>query len=244
MAFFEILGTIQGWTYLVILTFLEIVLGIDNIIFISIISDKLPDELKKKARNIGLSLALIVRIGLLGIVSFIISMKQPLFSVLGFDVSGQSIILLFGGLFLIYKSTIEMHKTVSGNENPEENTKRQTMTKIILQIVLVDLVFSFDSVITAIGMTHNLRNPMIIIYLSVLISVFIMFLYGGKISKFISDYPTIKMISLSFLVTIGVLLVAKAFHHEIPEPYVYFAFVYSLFVEFLNIRMRKNIKKS
>jgi len=245
MEFFEILGTFQGWTYLLILTLLEIVLGIDNIIFISIVTDNLPLEQKRKARNIGLSLALIVRLFLLGIVSVIIGMTSPLFYVFDFGVSGQSIVLLIGGLFLIYKSTIEMHKSVKGNESSDQNKTKTTMSGIITQIVFVDLIFSFDSVITAIGMTNGIRvetgnDPMVIIYFSVIVSMIVMFLFSGQISTFISNNPTIKMIALSFLVTIGVLLVAEAFHQKIPKAYVYFAFVYSLVVEFLNIRMRRN----
>ncbi len=191
MEFFEILGTVQGWTYLVILTLLEIVLGIDNIIFISIVTDNLPKERKRKARNIGLMLALVVRIILLGIVSVIIAMTTPLFYVFGFGISGQSLVLLIGGLFLIYKSTIEMHKSVKGNEEDGQSKTKSTMSGIITQIVLVDLVFSFDSVISAIGMTNGIRNesgndPMVIIYFSVIVSMIVMLLFSGQISKFIS----------------------------------------------------------
>jgi predicted tellurium resistance membrane protein TerC len=247
MEFFEILGTVEGWTYLIILTLLEIVLGIDNIIFISIVTDNLPKERKRKARNIGLMLALVVRIILLGIVSVIIAMTTPLFYVFGFGISGQSLVLLIGGLFLIYKSTIEMHKSVKGNEEDGQSKTKSTMSGIITQIVLVDLVFSFDSVISAIGMTNGIRHesghdPMVIIYFSVIVSMIVMLLFSGQISKFISENPTVKMIALSFLVTIGVLLVAEAFHQQIPKGYVYFALVYSLLVEMLNIRMRRNKK--
>jgi predicted tellurium resistance membrane protein TerC len=245
MAFFDILGTIEGWTYLLILTLLEVVLGIDNIIFISIVTDNLPKERKRKARNIGLTLALVVRLFLLAIVSVIIGMTSPLFCLFGFDFSGQNLVLLIGGLFLIYKSTIEMHNSVKGDDESEKNKTKSTMAGIITQIVLVDLVFSFDSVISAVGMTNGIRNesghdPMVIIYFSVIVSMIVMLLFSGQISKFISDNPTVKMIALSFLVTIGVLLVAEAFHQHIPKGYVYFALVYSLIVEFLNIRMRRN----
>ncbi len=245
MEFFEILGTFQGWTYLIILTLLEIVLGIDNIIFISIVTDNLPLEQKRKARNIGLTMALVVRLFLLAIVSVIIGMTSPLFSVFGFDFSGQSLVLLIGGLFLIYKSTIEMHNSVKGEHEGEKNKTKSTMSGIVTQIVLVDLVFSFDSVISAVGMTNGIRHesghdPMVIIYFSVIISMIVMLLFSGQISKFISENPTVKMIALSFLVTIGVLLVAEAFHQQIPKGYVYFALVYSLIVEMLNIRMRRN----
>jgi predicted tellurium resistance membrane protein TerC len=243
--FLKILGTFEGWTYLLILTLLEVVLGIDNIIFISIVTDNLPVKSKRKARNIGLTLALIVRLFLLGIVSVIIGLTSPLFYVFNFGVSGQSLVLLIGGLFLIYKSTIEMHKSVKGSEDGGKNKTKSTLSGIIMQIVLVDLVFSFDSVISAVGMTNGIReasghDPMVIIYISVIVSMIVMLLFSGQISKFISENPTVKMIALSFLVTIGVLLVAEAFHQKIPKGYVYFALVYSLIVEFLNIRMRRN----
>ncbi len=245
--FFDILGTFQGWTYLLILTLLEVVLGIDNIIFISIVTDNLPALKKRKARNIGLMLALVVRLFLLAIVSVIIGMTGTLFSAFGHDFSGQSLVLLVGGLFLIYKSTVEMHSSVKGEEEGGNHKSKSTMAGIVTQIVLVDLVFSFDSVISAVGMTNGIRSetghdPMIIIYLSVIISMVIMLLFSGQISKFISNNPTIKMIALSFLVTIGMLLVAEAFEQHIPKGYVYFALVYSLIVEMLNIKMRKNKK--
>lgn len=243
--FFDILGTAQGWMYLFILSILEIVLGIDNIIFISIVTDKLPVEKKRKARNIGLSLALVIRILLLTMVSWIMQMQTPLFEVFGNKFTGQKIVLLLGGLFLIYKSTIEMHKSVKGNEETDSNKTKQTMIGIITQIVLIDIIFSFDSVISAIGMTNGIgletkQDPIIIIYIAIIVSMIVMMLFAGKISKFITDNPTIKMIALSFLITIGAILVAEAFGQEIPKGYVYFALVYSLFVEVLNIRMQKN----
>jgi len=242
--YLEILGTVTGITYLFILTLLEIVLGIDNIIFISIVTDNLPENKKRFARNVGLSLALIVRLFLLTIVSIIIGMTEPFFTIYGQAFTGQSIVLLIGGLFLIYKSTREMHNSVKGESEVSSETK-STLMGIILQITLIDLVFSFDSVISAVGMTNGIHeetghNPMIIIYLSVIISMIVMLLFSGQISKYISENPTIKMIALSFLVTIGVLLVAEAFNQHIPKGYVYFGLVYSLIVELLNIRMRKN----
>ena len=245
MHFFDILGTSQGWMYLFILSVLEIVLGIDNIIFISIVTDKLPKEKKRLARNIGLGLALIIRLILLTMVSLIMQMKTPLFEFLGHDFTGQKIVLLLGGLFLIYKSTIEMHKSVKGFEETASEKSKKTMFGIIFQIVLIDIIFSFDSVISAIGMTNGIgketqQNPIIIIYIAIIVSMIVMILFAGKISKFITDNPTIKMIALSFLITIGALLVAEAFDQEIPKGYVYFALVYSLIVELLNIRMRKN----
>jgi predicted tellurium resistance membrane protein TerC len=241
---FAILFTGVGVFYLVVLSLLEIVLGIDNIIFISIVTDKLPKEQKRKARNLGLTLALIVRLVLLTFVSYIMAMKDPLFAIAGFDFSGQSLVLLFGGLFLIYKSTIEMHNSVKGHEEVHA-PKKGGLRAVITQIILIDIVFSFDSIITAIGMTNGIAketggNPIFIIYAAVIISMIVMLIFAKPISDFINNRPTIKMIALSFLVTIGVLLVAEAFHQEIPKGYIYFAMVFSLIVEFLNIRMRKN----
>ena len=244
MHYFDIFLIWQGWVYLLILSALEIVLGIDNIIFISIVTDQLPSVKKRKARNIGLFLALLIRLILLGAVAWIMSLTTPLFNILGQDFSCQSIILLIGGLFLIYKSTSEMHKNVKGEEEVENKIKTK-MSAVILQIVIVDVIFSFDSIISAVGMTNGMQadtghNPLSIIYISVLISMAIMMIFAGKISKFISDYPTIKMIALSFLVTVGVLLVGEAFGAHIPKGYVYFSLVFSLIVELMNIKMRKN----
>jgi len=243
---FSILFTSVGVFYLVVLTLLEIVLGIDNIIFISIITDKLVKEDQRKARVIGLSLALIIRLFLLGIVSWIMSLTEPLFSVFGYSLSGQSLILLAGGLFLIYKATHEMHSSVKGDD---ENSKRKTKTRlsgVIMQIVLIDIVFSFDSVISAIGMTNDIQkethggNPLVIIYAAVIISMIVMIIFAKPISNFINNRPTIKMIALGFLVTIGVILIAEALGEHIPKGYIYFAMIYALIVEFMNIRMRKN----
>jgi predicted tellurium resistance membrane protein TerC len=245
---FSVLLGLQGLFYLLVLSLLEIVLGIDNIIFISIVTEKLPAEKRRYARNIGLTLALVIRLFLLSIVSWIMGMTKPFFHVLEHPFSGQSIVLLIGGLFLIYKSTIEMHNSVKGHEESHAKGKK-TLSSIILQIVLIDIVFSFDSIISAIGMTSGMKqdtggDPLIIIYLAVIISMVVMLIFSKQISDFIQNNPTVKMIALGFLVTIGVLLVAEAFGQHIPKGYVYFALSYSLLVEFLNIRMRKNTKKS
>ncbi|PIE87180.1 MAG: hypothetical protein CSA03_01615 [Bacteroidetes bacterium] len=230
--------------YLLLLSLLEIVLGIDNIIFVSIVSDRLPKDKRQNARNIGLTLALIVRLILLSIVALLMEFTEPLFSVWGVDMSVQGLVLLAGGLFLIFKSTTEMHTTVKADEE-EEHSGKATLSGVITQIVLVDIVFSFDSVISAIGMTKDIQeetgsNPMIIIYLAVIIAMVIMLLFAKAIGEFISNHPTIKMLALSFLVVIGVILVAEAFGEHIPKGYIYFALVYSLIVEVMNIRMRKN----
>jgi predicted tellurium resistance membrane protein TerC len=245
MDYFSILFTTTGLFYLVVLSLLEIVLGIDNIIFISIVTDKLPSEKKRFARNIGLLLALVVRLFLLSIVGWIMGMTEPLFTVMGHQLTGQSLVLLIGGLFLIYKSTSEMHSSIKGNHNDEIKPKNSLST-VILQIVMIDLVFSFDSVITAIGMTNEIsngdssKNPMVIIFGAVIISMIIMLLFAKPISDFINKRPTVKMIALAFLVTIGIVLIAEAFGQHVPKGYIYFAMVYALLVEFINIRMRKN----
>jgi len=225
---FSILTTWDGLIYLVILSLLEIVLGIDNIIFISIVTDKLKAEQKRKARNIGLTLALVVRLVLLSVVAWIMSMTKPLFEIMGQEFSGQSIVLL------LVKGHEEVHAPKGGG-----------MSAVIGQIVMIDIVFSFDSIISAIGMTNGVAketggDPMVIIYAAVIISMLVMLAFAKQISDFINDRPTIKMIALGFLVTIGVILVAEAFHQHIPKGYIYFAMVYALAVELLNIRMRKN----
>lgn len=240
----SILWTWEGFTYLIILSLLEIVLGIDNIIFISIVSDRLPKEKQRPARNIGLTLALVVRLLLLSFVAWIMGMTTALFYVFEIPISGQSLVLLLGGLFLIYKSTVEMHNTIAG-EHEAASKGKVTLSGVITQIILVDIVFSFDSIISAIGMTNGLaketgHDPMIIIFVAVIVSMIVMLLFAKQISNFINDRPTIKMIALGFLVTIGVILVAEAFGQHIPKGYIYFAMVYALVVEFLNLRMRRN----
>jgi predicted tellurium resistance membrane protein TerC len=247
MEYFSILWTGEGIFYLVVLSLLEIVLGIDNIIFISIVTDKLPPIERRKARNLGLTLALAVRLILLSFVSYIMEMKEPLFTLFEFDFSGQSLVLLGGGLFLIYKSTVEMHSSIKGDDHHEEASKvKKTLSSVIGQIIMIDIVFSFDSIITAIGMTNEIghndpaKHPMVIIFGAVIISMIVMLIFAKPISDFINNRPTIKMIALSFLVTIGVILVAEAFGQHLPKGYIYFAMVYALLVEFLNIRMRKN----
>ena len=249
---FSILLTGVGIFYLTVLTLLEIVLGIDNIIFISIITDKLVKEDQRKARILGLSLALIIRILLLSIVSWIMKLDtEPLFDSFKYFpyttemITGHSLVLLVGGLFLIYKSVTEMHASVKGGEEGGKKTKKVRLSAVVMQIVMIDFIFSFDSVISAIGMTNDIRHethgdPLIIIFAAVIISMIIMLMFAKPISDFINSRPTIKMISLGFLVTIGVLLIAESFGQHIPKGYIYFAMVYALFVEFLNIRMRKN----
>lgn len=244
---FSIMATWDGFIYFVILSLLEIVLGIDNILFISIISDKLPENQRGKARNIGLILALVARLILLAAVSWVMASTTPLFTLFEIDFSGQSLVLLIGGLFLIYKATKEMHHSITGQQ---EGTKKGkvTLSSVITQIIMVDLVFSFDSVISAIGMTNELgkttgKDPIIIIYLAVIVSMIVMLIFAKPIANFINQRPSIKMLALSFLVVIGVILVAEAFGEHVPKGYIYFALVYSFVVEMLNLRMDKNKKQ-
>lgn len=244
MDYFKIFLHFEGWLYLILLSFLEIILGIDNVIFISIITDKLRlKHLKNKARRLGLFFALMVRFLLLAVLSILIHLIQPIYPPFFGQFNYEDLVLLIGGLFLIYKSTVEMHHNLTG----ENITKKETaisFPKIITQIVLIDIVFSFDSVISAIGMTNGIEeqlhaNPIIIVYLSVLVSMVIMIRYSGIISDFIQKHQTIKTLALSFLLMIGVFLVAEAFGHRIPKGYIYFGFGFSMFVEILNIQIRK-----
>jgi predicted tellurium resistance membrane protein TerC len=242
---FEILLRPQGWMYLGLLSVLEIVLGIDNIIFISIITDKLKVKTSKnKARTLGLTLALVIRFILLALLSLLVHLVQPIYQPWFGQFNYEDLVLLVGGVFLIYKSTIEMHHSISKDEKKEDKTEL-TFSSVVTQIVLVDLVFSFDSVISAIGMTNGMEdqlhaNPIIIVYLSVLISMLVMIRFSGIISEFIQQNPTIKTIALSFLLMIGVFLVAESFGHKVPKGYIYFGFAFSMFVEIINIRIRKN----
>lgn len=245
--FFHLLFTWDGLVYFFILSLLEIVLGIDNIIFISIVTDNLENQQKRKARNLGLTLALVARLVLLALVSWIMSMHGTLFTVFKQDISGQDLVLLGGGLFLIYKSTVEMHNSVAAAKD-EKRAQKNSLRGVIMQIVMIDIVFSFDSIISAIGMTNGVGqstgySPLVIIYAAVVVSMIVMMMFAKPIGDFINNRPTIKMIALGFLVTIGVILVAEAFDQHIPKGYIYFAMVYSLIVEMLNIRMRRNISK-
>lgn len=249
MDFFDALLTFEGLTYFLILSMLEIVLGIDNIIFISIVTDKLPKEQQRKGRNIGLLLALVMRLILLVFVAWLMKSVTPLFPNTSIEIlkdfSMQSLVLFLGGLFLIYKSTVEMHSSIKGHHDDIAQPKKNKLSSVIVQIILIDIVFSFDSIITAIGMTNDLQkqtghDPLVIIYAAVVVSMIVMMLFAKPISDFINNRPTIKMIALAFLVTIGVILVAEAFGQHVPKGYIYFAMIYALGVEFLNIRMRKN----
>ncbi|MFL2663868.1 MAG: TerC family protein [Crocinitomicaceae bacterium] len=242
--YLEIFMFWEGWIYLLILSVLEIVLGIDNILFISIVTEKLEPLDQRKARNIGLSIALILRLALLSVVSILMQLTDPLFTIFDKSISTQSLILLFGGLFLIYKSVAEMHKNIN-DEHDAQNKKKKGLLNIIGQIVIIDLIFSFDSIISAVGMTNGVgsetnSDPIAIIVFAIIISMIVMIAFAKQIGDFISSRPTIKMIALSFLVAVGILLISEAFGQHFPKGYIYFALAYALVVEMLNIRMRKN----
>lgn len=234
----EFLADPQIWIALITLTLLELVLGIDNIIFISILSSKLPPEQQSKARFIGLSMALIMRVILLFSLSWIIGLTEPLFEIFGHPLSGRDLVLLFGGLFLIGKSTHEIHGSLEGEEGQQVKKVFASFTSVIIQITLLDMVFSLDSVITAIGMVEELW----IMIVAVVIAIVGMMLFATPISNFVERRPTIKMLALSFLLLIGFTLVAESFHVEIPKGYIYFAMAFSVFVELLNMQLRKRGK--
>lgn len=252
----EIFSQVDTWVALLTLTFLEIVLGIDNIIFISIATGKLPKHQQKKATNIGLLLAMIFRIILLLGVSYLIAMKDALITIenswLETHISGQSIILFLGGLFLLYKSTSEIRHKVEGHteDTPAIKKGSSTMSKTIIQIVLIDIVFSFDSVLTAVGMTNGTNGALTIMVIAVVVSMAIMMLFANPVGKFVNTHPTIQMLALSFLILIGFMLITEGAHlahttvfdqeiGAIPKGYLYFAIAFSLGVEALNMKIRK-----
>lgn len=228
----------ENWIALLTLTFLEIVLGIDNIIFISIVSNKLPESQQPKARNLGLLLALLLRVGLLLGITWIVTFTEPLFTVLDFEISGRDLILLIGGLFLLAKSTHEIHHKMEGETKHESSQKSQSFIKVIVQIVLLDMIFSFDSILTAIGLTEEL----ILMIIAVIISIGVMMIFAKKISDFITKHPTLEILALSFLILIGFMLMVESLHYHVPKGYIYFAVFFSLIVEIINMRMRKNRK--
>jgi predicted tellurium resistance membrane protein TerC len=225
----------QVWIALVTLTVLEIVLGIDNIVFISILAGKLPPHSQDRARKIGLMLAMITRVLLLMSLAWMIKLTNPIFSLFGHEFSGRDLILLGGGLFLIAKSTHEIHHKLEGEEGAGPARVAATFGSVIVQIMLLDIVFSLDSVITAIGMANQLW----VMITAVVLAVFFMLVASGSISRFVDRHPTVKMLALSFLLLIGVALVAEGFGTHIPKGYIYFAMAFSVLVEMLNLRLRK-----
>ncbi len=253
----EIFLSADAWIALITLTLLEIILGIDNIIFISISANKLPKNQRKKATYLGLSLAMITRILLLLSVSYLIALKEPFWTIhtswLKVGVTGQSLILLLGGLFLLYKSTKEIrskvHKSTISKEE-EKSQKVSSFSSVIVQIILIDIVFSFDSILTAVGMTNGIEGALPIMVVAVVISMAIMMFFANPVNRFVSENPTIQMLALSFLILIGFMLITEAAHLShaeifnktvgaIPKGYLYFAIAFSLVVEMLNIKVRK-----
>lgn len=231
----ELLTDPQIWIAFLTLTALELVLGIDNIIFISILCDKLPPEAREKARRLGLAMAMGMRIGLLFLLSWIVGLTAPLFSLAGLEISGRDLILIGGGLFLLWKSTTEIHHLLEGEDGEVEAKGEATFAGVIAQIALIDMVFSLDSIITAVGMVDEIA----VMIAAVIVSVALMMLFARQIGDFVSNHPSIKMLALSFLVVVGLVLIVDGFDHHVPKGYIYFGMAFSLCVELLNIRARK-----
>ena len=233
----ELLADPQAWVAFVTLTVLELVLGIDNVIFISILVDKLEQGRREVARKLGLFLAMFMRIGLLFLLAWMAGLTAPLFTlpVLGQDISGRDLILIAGGLFLLWKSTAEIHQLLEGERGEASAAARATFSAVIVQIMVIDIVFSIDSIVTAVGMVDRLA----VMVAAVVASVALMMAFAGAIGRFVSAHPTVKMLALAFLFVIGVVLIADGFDHHIPKGYVYFAMAFSVAVEALNIRMRR-----
>jgi predicted tellurium resistance membrane protein TerC len=231
---FSWVSTADGWIALATLTVLEIVLGIDNIVFISILAGKLRPAERNRARTIGLMLAMGMRILLLLSITWVMGLTQPLFEVFGRQISGRDLILLIGGLFLIGKSTHEIHDKLEGEEGHGSAKAVASFGAVLIQIALLDIVFSLDSVITAVGMAEHIM----VMILAVMAAVGVMLFASGAISRFVDKHPTVKMLALAFLLLIGVSLMAEGFHHHIPKGYIYFAMAFSVFVEVINLRVR------
>jgi predicted tellurium resistance membrane protein TerC len=228
----------EVWIAFFTLTALELVLGIDNIIFISILVDKLPKARQETARRIGLFLAMFMRVGLLLVLSWIVGLTAPWLTIFGAELSGRDLILIAGGLFLLWKSTMEIHQLTEGEEGHASRAVQASFTAIILQIIVIDMVFSLDSIITAVGMVDEVA----VMIAAVIASVGLMMLFARAIGEFVSAHPSIKMLALSFLLVVGVMLVAEGFDHKVPKGYIYFAMAFSVAVEMLNIRMRRKRK--
>jgi predicted tellurium resistance membrane protein TerC len=224
----------EGWIALTTLTVLEIVLGIDNIVFISILAGKLPKADRPRARRVGLSLAMLIRIALLLSITWVMSLTAPLFNMVGQDISGRDLILIVGGLFLLGKSTLEIHEKLEGAEGHSSARVAASFAAVIVQILLLDVVFSLDSVITAVGMAEDVA----VMILAVIIAVGVMLVSAGTISDFVDRHPTVKILALSFLLLIGVSLIGEGLDQHIPKGYIYFAMAFSVFVEMINLRVR------
>jgi predicted tellurium resistance membrane protein TerC len=233
----ELLNDPNVWLAFATLTVMEIVLGIDNIVFISIVVSKLPPEQAKRARQIGLALALVFRIALLSVLTWIIALKTPVFTIFNHGVSWRDIILIIGGLFLLYKATAEIHDAIEGETHEEEAGRKSggSFNFIIGQIIVIDMIFSVDSIITAVGMAEHIE----VMVAAVIVAVAVMYIASGPISDFVHRHPTVKMLALSFLLLIGVSLVADGFGFHIPRGYIYFAMAFSAIVEVFNIAVRR-----
>ena len=232
---FDWVSSPEGWIALGTLTVLEIVLGIDNIVFISILAGKLRVEDRERARKLGLSLAMFIRIALLLSITWVMGLTAPMFTAMGQEISGRDLILLLGGLFLIAKSTHEIHDKLEGAEGDANARVAASFSSVIIQILLLDIVFSLDSVITAVGMAEDVS----VMILAVVIAVGVMLFSAGPISNFVERHPTVKMLALSFLLLIGVSLIGEGLEQHIPKGYIYFAMGFSIFVEMINLRVRK-----
>jgi len=252
------LANTEVWMSLLTLTFLEIILGVDNIIFITIVSSKLPEKMRKKATNIGLALAMILRIVLLLGISILTAMNKPWLEIntLGIHAAftGQSLILIAGGMFLLYKSVAEIGEKLEGHEHDESGTaKKSTLKNAVLQITMINIIFSFDSILTAVGMTNGIDGALIIMIVAVVLSVIIMMLFANPVGSFVNQHPSLQILGLSFLILIGFMLILEGGHlahltiadqqiGSVPKGYLYFAIAFSLLVEFLNMRLRKKSK--
>lgn len=231
----EFLTSPEAWLSLLMLSTMEIVLGVDNLIFISILAGRLPESQRDKARRVGLAGAFVTRLGLLGLISWIVKLTAPLFSVMGQDISGKSLILIGGGLFLMYKATTEIHHKLEGEEDAQGSARaKATFASVIAQIMILDIVFSLDSVITAVGMTEHIA----IMVIANVVALIVMLAVGGGVNRFIERHPTVKMLALSFLLMIGLVLVGEGLTLHVPKGYIYFAMGFSIFVELVNIRVR------
>jgi predicted tellurium resistance membrane protein TerC len=234
-ALLAILSDPQLWIAFFTLTALELVLGIDNIIFISILVDKLPPAERETARRIGLFLAMFMRVGLLLTLSWLVGLTEPMFSITGTEISGRDLILILGGLFLVWKSTKEIHQLTEGEEGHASGKVKASFAAIIVQVIIIDMVFSLDSIITAVGMVDEVA----VMIAAVVVSVGLMMLFARGIGNFVSSHPSIKMLALSFLLVVGVMLIAEGFDHKVPKGYIYFAMAFSVVVEMLNLRLRR-----
>jgi predicted tellurium resistance membrane protein TerC len=226
----------ESWLALLTLTLLEIVLGVDNIIFISIVTNKLPQRQQEKARITGLALALIFRVALLFGISYMVHLTSPLFTLGNFEFSWRDLILSLGGLFLITKSTSEINHKMEDGGHVKTTTSYPSFNKTILQIILLDIIFSFDSILTAVGLT----DVLILMITAVVLSMIVMMAFAGKVANIINKHPSLEILALSFLILIGFMLILDALHYHVPKGYIYFAVFYSLFVQLLNIRVRKS----